>query len=710
MSLYNYVSFRRSFILLLLPLSVIKTSVDRAFESLSSGNLKGAYFHFQKSTASYPVIGYYGLSLLHYGSDSPFYNIDSAWIQVNRSVIAFRSVLPKELKVMEKYLVTEQVLLDHRNQIARTAFNDAADSATVESYNHYISFYLGTEQLSMAVLNRDSIGFMQAAKTHTVQGYLNYMNLYPDSRFFNVAKSAYEKLVYSEITALKTVASYETYIRLYPGTSYTDKAWHELYVMNTGNGDDYHLIDKFISRYPSSPLVDDAWLRLYDLFIGRHGIESVDLFLTKFPGFPYKELALSDFKAASFKLFPVLRNGKWGYVDSTGVLKTKATYDYAGLFRYNRAVVVENGKFGFIDKFGQDVVPLFFDFAEDFSGGFSVVSKDGFKGVIDSRGKSIIPFEFDKIGDFDCGLIPVYKNGICGYMSKNGILKTPLEFDECYDCIGGAFIVRSDSLYGLYTENGISAVPIKYDLIESVSAQRFKIKKDGKFGLFTNSGGGLTGFVFDEVGRFSGGLAAASRGRNFGYIDTAGITRIPFIFSVDSGFPSGAEFVNGNASVSLSGVRAIAGVRGDFMLTEKIDDIRILNAGFAQVRKGNKWALYNFKNENNVSDFNFDEIGPCDSLSCVVRSDLVWGVIDFKGKITVKPKYDSLLPVYKNLFLYSLNGKIGLTDNAGNEIIEGVYRSWELYLERYLVLKNEERMVWFDLESRILLYNDSINQ
>ena len=51
----------------------------------------------------------------------------------------------------------------------------------------------------------------------------------------------------------------------------------------------------------------------------------------------------------------------------------------------------KDGKYGFIDTTGKEVAPCQYDDAESFSEGFARVEKDGKYGFIDTTGKVVIP-------------------------------------------------------------------------------------------------------------------------------------------------------------------------------------------------------------------------------------------------------------------------------------------------------------------------------
>jgi len=55
-------------------------------------------------------------------------------------------------------------------------------------------------------------------------------------------------------------------------------------------------------------------------------------------------------------LFPIKYNGKWGYIDETGIIIINPQYDTASEFFEGLALIEIGGKKGYIDKTGKKVI------------------------------------------------------------------------------------------------------------------------------------------------------------------------------------------------------------------------------------------------------------------------------------------------------------------------------------------------------------------
>lgn len=98
-------------------------------------------------------------------------------------------------------------------------------------------------------------------------------------------------------------------------------------------------------------------------------------------------------------LFPVLKDAKWGLVDTSGKTVAKPTYkdimiSTEGLY----GVKFDNNKYGFIDKKGKVQIAFDYDEVRPFNNGLSIVSKGAGKlGVINRFNAKIAPCYFAEV-------------------------------------------------------------------------------------------------------------------------------------------------------------------------------------------------------------------------------------------------------------------------------------------------------------------------
>lgn len=111
-------------------------------------------------------------------------------------------------------------------------------------------------------------------------------------------------------------------------------------------------------------------------------------------------------------LAPVLKEGKWGYIDKSGRLVIEPRFDNAQPFADGRALVKVGDLHGFIDEHGELVIPAKFKDAFSFSEGLAAVGSLNWEGdgglyYIDRHGRTVIPGPFRIASHFFKGLAHV---------------------------------------------------------------------------------------------------------------------------------------------------------------------------------------------------------------------------------------------------------------------------------------------------------------
>ena len=127
-------------------------------------------------------------------------------------------------------------------------------------------------------------------------------------------------------------------------------------------------------------------------------------FRLDYPDYPFKDELMKDFSLSFKLLYPIRREGKWGYMDESGTELIPPKYDWVGVFKEGLAVVSKNGRQGYIDKMGKVKIPLEYLEAEPFKDGYAIVMKNDKYGVINKANLIQIPFEYDEMGEFNDGL------------------------------------------------------------------------------------------------------------------------------------------------------------------------------------------------------------------------------------------------------------------------------------------------------------------
>lgn len=305
----------------------------------------------------------------------------------------------------------------------------------------------------------------------------------------------------------------------------------------------------------------------------------------------------------------VLKNEKWGFVNSRGKLAIPCMYDEVDSFSEGFAAVSQSGKWGYIDMNGKIIIPCQYDGANAFSEGLAWVRQDGKLGIIDTAGETIAPcqFTFGTIYPFTDGLAGYLEQGMTGFVNKHGKVVIPPKDDISPYFHDGLARIERDGKYGFVTKDGVITIPCQYDR------------------------------AFD----FSEGLAAVMQNNRWGYINPAGEMVIPYLYSNAS-----IEFSNGFAWVQHPNKRGWEIINSNGEIIGHGDGFETVapftKEGLARVEQKGKWGFANSKGEL-VIPCEYDHAEDFTDGLAFVEQDGLYGLINPEGELVVPCQFASPL-------------------------------------------------------------------
>lgn len=143
------------------------------------------------------------------------------------------------------------------------------------------------------------------------------------------------------------------------------------------------------------------------------------------------------------KLFPIVENGLWGYINKLGEVVIKPQFRCAGQFSEGLASVRLNGTYGFIDGTGNFVIEPLYDIAYSFEYGQAKVYLDAKPYYIDKKGQIIFEHNFSEIVGFDENGFSVVKTqtGSYGVIDRRGVIVVDTVFQEISSFSNGIAVV-----------------------------------------------------------------------------------------------------------------------------------------------------------------------------------------------------------------------------------------------------------------------------
>jgi hypothetical protein len=257
-------------------------------------------------------------------------------------------------------------------------------------------------------------------------------------------------------------------------------------------------------------------------------------------------------------LFPILKGGKWGYMDRTGAVVIPPQFDRAGRFSDGLAAVAKGDALGYVDAGGKMVlVPAYATvdggpLHRPFSGGLAAVRQGQRIGYIDKAGKMVVPPAYLTAEDFSEGFALVcYEKG-CGFVDATGSLRGSqmwmggAPFKNGYGTVYLAmamgrkrtqFVSRSGNVVpGEFEDNG--------GFVDGLAPVRIR----GRWGYVDPSGKPVLAPRWSEAGDFSEGLAPVKvwETDRCGYVDRTGA------YAIEPAFAACRPFSGGLARVDLS--------------------------------------------------------------------------------------------------------------------------------------------------------------
>jgi hypothetical protein len=318
------------------------------------------------------------------------------------------------------------------------------------------------------------------------------------------------------------------------------------------------------------------------------------------------------------ELFPVVRDGKWGYMDKSGEVAIEPRYQHAWDFTEGLARVQVGKKRGFIDAAGNMVIEPEYYLAWEFSEGLAAVlvgakpwgsmfGAHGRWGYIDKTGKLVIPAKYRAAGSFREGMafgsrrfgrhLRYYYFDSKGAETKTsgfsiGRSELVRPFSEGLTAVG---LGRSRYGYadrqlklaipGPYAgagdfSGGLAPVATKETIVSKNEKGREEKRTVLRWGYIDKSGAFVIEPHFEHARVFSEGLAGAAKDGKWGCIDRNGK------FVVEPRFEFVAPFSEGLARVKDKGKHGFIDKTGEVVIEPRFDQAWEFDRGLARVFVG----------------------------------------------------------------------------------------------------------------------------
>ncbi len=346
-------------------------------------------------------------------------------------------------------------------------------------------------------------------------------------------------------------------------------------------------------------------------------------------------------------LFPVGKDGKWGYINKTGKIVVPIKFDdidkynYDGVYEGDLIAVKINGKWGYCDKTGKMVIEAKYSSAEHFTDGIAKVS------IKEKSDDFAFAFN-DDIGTY------INKQGSIVFSGEKykatGLLGTSY-FSDGLMCVKG-----ENKKYGFIDTKGVEVIKCKFNYAKDFS-DGLAVFTNGKlYGFIDKTGKKVIDTIYTEANDFSEGIAICKdkSGKTI-FIDKKGMIVGKTDEKLKSSFFSFSyRFQDGLLKYEKDGKVGFLDKTGKIVIQAKYDDVHGVSNGLIGV------CLNGTKKESTFGG----------------TWENGWGFIDKTGKIVIPCKYKSSMSFTEGVVSVKEGEKWGIMDKTGKWIIKPEFEDY----------------------------------
>jgi hypothetical protein len=625
-------------------------TIEKGFADLTEKNLGLANQYFRSGLKKSGSIACFGLSKLFITQD--YQNLDSAYFYVLRADALWSTVSEKvKVKWKSDFSFDKMAIEAQQQFVSQLIFDQIKVNPTVYAWNQFIQNHAQFLSRNTAIYLRDQLAFELAKEKKTTIALKMYMDSLPESSFAQEAKHLYFDLEYKEMTNDGQLDSFVRFYENCPSNTHLMEAALEIYRLATI----HHTLEEyvhFVRTYQSSPFLNEAWRNVYKIYLKDYSEEKYLVFQKEFPDYPFLQELADDIDLFQMKLYPIISNSKYGFMNSQGKLIIPALYNEVGPFQEGLAVVSKEDLFGIIDKKNQVVVDFQFDEILEFVNNHAIVRKERKYGVIDRLGKLIFPLDFDDISLNDSGVYDAVKD----------------EKNSFYDL----------NFQVLAYVDGV----VEQNFSQRMSSQHPEYEFIGDLDLTSNR-------------------AVVKVGGQLNYIDSTGKLMLSNPLEWFSDALSVAKFYNGFAVYRKKDKFGLIDVNGKSVQKAVYESIGPFT-GFWPVKDKGNWALLDVKGKV-ILPFEYDFIRFMPDLGYLIEREDHFGLLNSMGNLILPVSFSTIERFEDAYYLVSIEDKFGLFLKDGREILPIQYERIQRFDSESFVLTLDGRLTYFFPETRAFI-------
>ena len=333
--------------------------------------------------------------------------------------------------------------------------------------------------------------------------------------------------------------------------------------------------------------------------------------------------------------FPVKINNQWGLIDRNGDLTVAAEYDAIGEFKhFGYAVMQRNGAVGLLDKQGRQVVKPLYEDLKVLSGSLVAVMQNKQWSVINLQGKTVLPAGYERVRVCENRCLAYMRDGLWGATDIDGREIAPPRYDEIGLFESNFWLTKTGESYGLLRLDGTEILRAEHDEIRVFNSELFFFRNGRKWGLQDKNGQIAAKFdhyqvVSDNFIRLKSGGALWLYSLSAGGIITRG--------GYDAFFPFSKKYVIARKRQLL----ALLNARGEEVLAPYYNEIQTFGATGYRVNVAGKWGVVT-AGDTHIVPFEYAYIAPLQGGVCVAKKNGKLGLLNRAGQEIVAPDFTKI--------------------------------------------------------------------
>lgn len=174
-------------------------------------------------------------------------------------------------------------------------------------------------------------------------------------------------------------------------------------------------------------------------------------------------------------------DGRWGFLNTAGILVIDPVFDDVTPFSEGLAAVNQKGKWGYIDHTGKVIIPINYKSAWAFHDNKARVrpfdSPDCFVG---KDGRVLASGEWSAAGDFSEGLALVRIGNTFGYIDSTGTLSIPSVYSGGHTFYHGVAVIEDEEKNGVINAKGEIVISTVFDHITIHKEEQIIVCRDSQ--------------------------------------------------------------------------------------------------------------------------------------------------------------------------------------------------------------------------------------